>query len=145
MTETVLSKVDQVHLEEFNARFSKVVSDEVHLRRPFIRVRYDYIKQHCQDLSGVVYDSTNIAEMAGVLTSVSYDVPGDERDPWAYFTGRHKGLSEEDYINVLFQSERHGLKPKELFFEEFNAYLQSQRVPVRLVTNGVQTFWVLTR
>jgi len=140
-----LSSKDKSFLDELNKEITNFVSDRARLRRPFIQARFNYIKQYCEDVSGVVYTDANIAQIAHVLTSLNFHPPGDDDDPWANFEGRIKGMSEEDCINAIFFTSSRGLTPKGMYLQEFNAFLQAQRIPVKLATNGVQTYWLLSR
>jgi len=138
-----ISKEEQRLIDSLNQGFSKILTDTKNLRIGFIRSRFDYIRRYCEGESGEMYNPTNLSGIAHVLTGFRFEAPGSERDPWADYEGREHGLSEMDYIQVLFQEPLTGQDPYDLFMYEFNAYLQTQRVPARLKSNGVQKFWVL--
>jgi len=135
--------LDDLLLDSFNENFTKIVEDTKNLRIAFIRTRFNYLRQYCEKVTGEKYTHVTLAGMANVLTGFQVEAPGTELDPWADFAGRHESLKESDYLDALFNEPRSGLTPKEMFVHHFNAYLATQRVPVKLKNNGFQLDWVL--
>jgi len=130
-------------IQTFNQNFGRAVAEVERLRIPFIRIRFEYLKSFYEEVTEEAYTPDGLTNMLLGLKSKGR-LPGDDHSPWAHFTGREKGLSEQDYLEVLYSHSQLPRSPLELFLLDFNKHLQMHRVSVKLVTNDIKMYWVLT-
>jgi hypothetical protein len=140
IADNIFNMEERRRIKAFNQSFGYAVAEVERLRDPFIRIRFDYLKSFYEETIREPYTPTGLANLLlGQLQKGK--LPGDDHNPWTNFNGRAHDLSEDDYLEVLYPYSRLPLSSKEMFIVDFNRYLQTQRVAVKLETDEIKMYW----
>jgi len=140
VSDNIFNMEGRRRIQIFNQNFGRTVAEMEQHRAPFIRIRFDYLKTFYEEVIHEAYTPTGLAYLLlGRLQKGR--LPGNDHNPWTDFTGRVHDLTEDDYLEALYPYSRLPLSSKEMFIVDFNRYLQTQRVAVKLETDEIKMYW----
>ena len=136
----IVNMEERRRVNDFNQRYGPAVLELERLRVPFVLIRFGYLREYFEVTTEQRYTPDGLARMLLHATS-GVPLPGTEYNPWEHFKDRPNHITEEDYYNNLFASKDSSVTPTQLFLNDFNAYLHSQRVAVKLETDDIRMYW----